>query len=401
MRPSSIRLAGVFFAMTAAVVIQWACSEKSPTGPTPPAACTFSVAPSALSFGSSAGSAAVTVTTAAACAWTAASDRGWMTVASGASGAGPGTVGVSVTANAAADVRTGSLTVAGQAVAVRQDAATTEPCTIALSPSSVGLSKDAASGSFAVRAGGSCQWTAASTAGWAAITSDASGRGDGTVAYAVERNTAAAGRSGTIRVADAVFAISQAGDTGLCEFRVAPVEVSACMSVPHELSTTVTTGAACPWTATPDAPWITLAGGASRVGPGEVRFTVSDNYDPPRSGVLKLRWETPTAGQNVRVSQAGCRYAVSTGTISAPAAGGSFSFDVYQQSDPLECGGPLQDRCVWSASTGAAWIAISTTMPQSGDGRVGIRVAANAGPASRSAVIAVRDKTVTVVQAGS
>ena len=342
----------------------------------------------------------MSVTTAVGCAWTAASDRGWLTVASGASGSGPGTVSVSIAANTAPEARTGTLTIAGQAVAVRQDAAAVEPCTIGLSPASVSLSKDAASGSFAVSAGGSCQWTAASTVPWATVTAGASGRGAGTVSYAVERNTAQTVRSGTIRVADAAFAISQAGDTGLCEFRVAPVEIAACMSVPHELITTVTTDAACAWTATPDAPWISLAGGSSRVGSGEVRFTVSDNYDAPRAGVLKLRWDTPTAGQNVRVSQAGCRYAVSVGTMPVPAAGGSFSFDVYQQSDPTECGGPLQDRCVWTASTGASWIALSTSRPQAGDGRVSFRVSPNAGPA-RSATIAVRDKTVTVVQAGT
>jgi hypothetical protein len=201
-------------------------------------------------------------------------------------------------------------------------------------------------------------------------------------------------------VADATFAIAQAGDAGLCEFRVAPVGINACMSVRHELIATVTTDAACTWTAAPDAPWIALVGPSSRVGSGEVRFTVSDNYDPPRTGVLKLRWDTPTAGQNVRVSQAGCRYAVSQAAISVPAAGGSFTFDVYQQSDPLECGGPLQDRCVWTAATGAAWISIATAMPQAGDGRVSFRVAPNSGP-SRSASITVRDRTVTVLQAGT
>ena len=377
-----------------------ACGEKSPTQPDPPATCTYSIAPSTLSFGASGGNASVTVTTAAGCAWTAASDRGWMTIGSGASHSGPGTIVVSVTPNPAADARAGTLTIAGQAIAVRQDGMAAEPCTIVLSPASVSLGKDAASGTFAVAAPASCTWTAASTAMWATVTAGASGQGAGTVGYSVERNAASAARTATIRVADATFAISQAGDAGLCEFRVEPVTIAACMSVPHELTTTVTTQPACAWTATPTAPWITLIGGSSRTGGGEVRFKVSDNYDVPRAGVLELRWDTPTAGQNVRVAQAGCRYAVSAGTMPVPAAGGSFAFDVYQQSDPLECGGPLQDRCVWTAATGAAWIAISTPMPQAGDNRVSFRVAPNTGSA-RSATITVRDKTVTILQAGT
>jgi Viral BACON domain/Putative binding domain, N-terminal len=378
----------------------WACSEKSPTGPTPPAACVFTLSAASLTFGSGGGSASINVATAAGCQWTATSDRGWMTIGNGASGAGPGTVAVAVTANANTNVRTGVLTIAGQAVNVTQDGAVVVPCTISLTPASANFSKDAANGSFAVTAPSTCTWTAASDAGWVTVAGGASGQGNGTVNYSVARNTVLDVRIGAIHVADASFAITQAGDLGGCEYRVAPVEISACMAVPYELSTTVTTQAACAWTATPDAPWISLVGGSSRTGSGEVRFRVSDNYDPPRLGVLKLRWDTPTAGQNVRVSQAGCRYAVTVTTIAVPAAGGSRTFDVYQQSDPIECGGPLQSGCVWSAEPGAAWISITTPMPRAGDDRVTFTVAPNHG-VQRSATIAVRDETVLVVQSGS
>jgi hypothetical protein len=84
--------------------------------------------------------------------------------------------------------------------------------------------------------------------------------------------------------------------------------------------------------------------------------------------------------------------------MNVPPDGGAFSFDVYQQSNPLECGGALQDRCVWTASTAAGWITITTPMPRAGDDRVAFSVAANTGPA-RSALITVRGKTVEVVQA--
>jgi hypothetical protein len=146
------------------------------------------------------------------------------------------------------------------------------------------------------------------------------------------------------------------------------------------------------------ATWISVSGGTSRTGSGEVRFRVSENFDAPRAGVLQLRWDTPTAGQNVHVSQAGCRYAVSQTTVSIPSAGGTASFEVYQQSDPLECGGPLQNGCRWTAEAGASWIAITTSMPRTGDDRVTFVVSPNPGPA-RSATIAVRDKVVTVTQA--
>jgi len=302
-----------------------------------------------------------------------------------------------LSANANADARAATLTIAGQAVAVTQDGL--QPCIVTITPASASFSKDAGTGALEVTAPASCAWTAVGSAAWITDVVPASGRGNATVTYAVTRNSAVEARSAAIRVGDATHSVSQTGDTGACVYQVAPVEIAACMSVPYELTTTVTTQPACGWTVTPDASWITPVGGASRMGSGDVRFRIGDNYEAPRLGVVKLRWDTPTAGQNVRVSQAGCRYAVSTTGLSVPADGGTFSFDVYQQSDPLECGGPLQNGCVWSAAPDAPWIAITTAMPHTGDDRVSFTVASNADGV-RSARITVRDKAVTIVQAG-
>jgi hypothetical protein len=353
-----------------------------------------------LTIAASGGAAAVTVTTGATCAWTASSDRGWMTIGSGASGTGPGTVSVSLTANAGSAARTGTLTVGGQAVGVTQSGA--EPCTIAVAPPSASYSKDAATGTFAVTAPAACGWTAASSDGWITITSGASATGNGTVGYAITRNMAAAARTGTIRVESATFSIAQAGDPPpeppVCEFQVSPVTLNACMAAPYDLLVNVATAPSCAWTVGSDTPWITTSGGVSRSGPGEIRFRIGDNYDAPRVGVVKVRWDTPTAGQNVQVAQAGCTYAVNPASRAVPADGGPFTFDVFQQSNPIECGGPLQDRCVWSASADVSWITITTSMPQAGDGRVSFTVASNAG-AARTGRISVRGKVVTVDQA--
>jgi hypothetical protein len=394
MRCRSCIASGVI-TIVAALAAIWACETKPPTEPTPPAVCTFTLSRSALTFGASGGSASVTVTTTAGCAWTAASDRGWVSVGSGA-GTGSGTVAVSVTANANPEARSGTLTIAGQPVAVTQ--AGTEACTIAISPASAAFSKDAATATLTVTAGASCAWTAVSTVEWLTVASPADGRGSGSVSYNVARNTDTAGRTGAIRVGDATLAVTQAGDSGSCEYQVAPVVINACMSVPYDLTAMVATQAACGWTAASDTSWVTMSGVASRVGPGEVRLRIADNYDAPREGMLKLRWDTPTAGQNVRVLQAGCRYAVSTNGLTVPADGGMFDFEVYQQSDPLECGGPLQNGCVWTAAADAAWITITTSMPRAGDDRVSFNVSSNAD-GMRSARITVRDKIVTVVQA--
>jgi hypothetical protein len=60
-------------------------------------ACAFELNPQSGSFAAAGGTGSFTVTPSdAACAWTAASDASWLSIASGASGTGPGTVSYSV-----------------------------------------------------------------------------------------------------------------------------------------------------------------------------------------------------------------------------------------------------------------------------------------------------------------
>ena len=378
-----------------------ACGENSsPTQPTP-GPCSYSLSASSLSFGASGGSGSVTVTAGAQCTWTASSDRGWMSITSGASGAGNGVVSVSLTPNNNTTERTGTLTIAGQSVAVREDGQAT--CTIDISPANASFGKDSATGTFAVSAGDQCQWSAVSTTAWIAVTSGSTGTGNGTVGYSVERNRELTDRTGTITVGSRTFAITQAADTPpapVCEYSVTPVEFTPCMSVSYTMTATITTQAGCTWTAEPDASWVTLAAGQSGSGPGVVSFRVSDNWDAPRQSVVKVRWPTVTAGQNIRVLQAGCLYSVSTAAIDVVAAGGSSRFDVYQMAQPNTCGGPTQNACRWTAQSDVPWITITTSMPQAGDNPVSFTVAANATTTARTGRITVRDKVVLITQAG-
>jgi len=229
------------------------------------------------------------------------------------------------------------------------------------------------------------------------VTAGAQGIGDGIVSYAVSRNTATADRRGTLLVGGQSIDITQAGDTGGCQYSVAPIEFNVCMTVP-ELTTTITTEVGCSWTATSGVPWLTVTSEQSGTGTGTIRMRVSDNWDAPRDGVVMVRWPTPTAGQNLRVFQAGCLYAVSRSAISVPAAGGPATFDVVQQSVPNTCGGATQNACMWTAQADVSWMTIITSMPQFGDNRVSFTVAANTTGAARSGTITVRDKTVVISQ---
>ena len=361
--------------------------------------CQYSVSPVSLVFSASGGSNSVTVATVGACHWTAVSYDDWMTITSGASGLGNGIVTINASANSSATARTATLTVAGHVVSVRQDAL--PPCTVDISPGSASYDNNPAAGTFAVTAPAQCAWSAISQAPWLTVTSGSAGTGSGSVAYAVAGNTDATTRTGTIVVGPRTFTVTQLGASPQCDYSVTPVQFDACMSVPFNLTATITTQPGCTWTVTPDANWITLTSSPSGSGSGVITFRLADNWDLPRHGVVKVRWPGPTAGQNLQVSQAGCRYAVSTAAITIAAAGGTGRFDVIQASDPNSCGGPLQDACLWTATSDVPWITITTTMPRKGDNPVSFTVSPNSSGVTRIGRITVRDQVVVVTQPGS
>lgn len=373
-----------------------ACDSTTPTTPTP--TCTYSLSTSSFSFQATGGSGSVTVTVQSGCTWTATSQSSWLSITSGSSGSGTAVVTFSAAPNETSGARTGTLSIAGLPITVSQ-VGVSASCEYVASPDRTSFSKDAGSGTVAVTAAPSCGWSAASNAPWLTVVAGAQGTGNGTVSFAVSRNTTTLPRRADLVVAAQTIAITQSGDIGGCQYSVAPIVFNVCMTVPA-LTTTITTTDGCPWTAAArsDSPWLSVTGGASGSGSGSITLRVSDNWDAPREGVVEVRWPTATEGQNLRVFQAGCLYAVSQSSINVAAAGGPATFDVYQQSVPNTCGGPTQNACMWTAQADVSWITIVTTMPQFGDNRVSLTVAANATGVARTGRIAVRDKTVVIAQ---
>lgn len=373
------------------------CGNNSPTEPAP--VCSLAISPAGTTIESGGGTGTVTVTVATGCSWTATSSASWIAISAGASGSGPGVVTYSIGANASTTARTGGVTVAGQTHSITQQGRPATVCSYDVSPTSAQFNKDGGSGTFAVTALAECAWSAASDAAWLAVTSGAQGAGASTVSYTVPRSTQIPDRTGTITVADRRFTVKQAGDIGGCQYSVGPVLFNACMPS-GTLTATLTTQDSCPWTATPNVPWLNVPSGTSGSGSATMSIRYTDNYDAPREGIVMVGWPTPTVGQNLRVAQAGCRYAVSQSAFSFTAAGGTGTFSVIQQSDPTECGGATQDRCVWTAQSQVDWITVTSSMPRSGDNPVAFSIAANGNTAPRTGTIAVRDKVVTIAQAG-
>ncbi|HNY71892.1 MAG TPA: BACON domain-containing carbohydrate-binding protein, partial [Syntrophorhabdus sp.] len=85
--------------------------------------CTYSISPTSANFGASGGTGSVSVTTQAGCTWTASSGAAWLTITSGSSGTGSGTIRYSVSANTTPDTRTASSTFAKKVFTVTQSGA--------------------------------------------------------------------------------------------------------------------------------------------------------------------------------------------------------------------------------------------------------------------------------------
>jgi photosystem II stability/assembly factor-like uncharacterized protein len=83
--------------------------------------CSFSISPTTRNFPASGGNNSVSVTAPAGCNWTAVSNASFITITSGASGSGNGTVNYSVSANSSTTPRSGTMTIAGLIFTVTQD----------------------------------------------------------------------------------------------------------------------------------------------------------------------------------------------------------------------------------------------------------------------------------------
>ena len=165
-------------------------------------------------FGTISGGWALTLTT--------SGGNPFVTVTSGSSGTGNGTVNYSVAANSGPQ-RTGTMTIAGETFTVTQNAA---GCSYTLSPSNNNVTSAAGSGSFNVNTTAGCTWTAASNnLSWLNVVSGSSGTGNGTVNYIYTANPGVA-RSATIAVGGMTFTLDQAAAPANCIAISLPVDMS-------------------------------------------------------------------------------------------------------------------------------------------------------------------------------
>ena len=334
--------------------------------------CAYSLSPTSQSVPAAGGNGTVGVTAGGGCSWTATSNAGWLTISSGSSGSGSGSVGFSAAANAG-PVRSGTLTIGGRTFTVSQ----AEGCTFSIAPDAATVPASGGATSVSVTAGGGCSWTAASNAAWVRITGGASGSGNGSVQLSIDPHSGA-GRTGTVTIAGRTFTVNQSAG---CSYSIAPTaETVPAGGGPVIVQVTAPDG--CGWTAVSNEAWLPISSGASGSGGGAVRVEVQPNAGAGRTGMVTIAGQTMTVTQ-----QSGCTYAVAPDVVAVGAAGGGARVEVTT-------GG----TCGWTATSGAAWITVTAAGSGTGSGGVDLSMAANAGPA-RSGIVTVAGRPVTVNQA--
>src|SRR5215471_9298027 len=206
-------------------------------------------------------------------------------------------------------------------------------------------------------------------------------------------------------LAATALAVRPAAQT--CDFQVSPTVVELDSSAqPHAFSLQTQPG--CAWTVDSTVPWIHL-GTSGATGSGFIGYQVDAmpqpvGNEPFRQGLIRVRWNTPTTGQNVVVTQTGGKcnafiYHPIPGTPTSPLTmgwrGAAHSFEVLAD---LPFSGP------WRILSAPDWV-VFTSPPlgivAKGDGGTLFFTTPNPSTSPRDGTIAFcSGQTIAIHQAG-
>ena len=329
--------------------------------------CPSSSGGAAVGPGSASGDFSV-MTSSNVCAWTAASDVGWINITAGSSGTGTGVVSFVVDANTNCAARSGTLTIAGHAFPMTQAA-------LAISPGSAAVAAGGGTNTVAVSAVSGCSWTAAPSAGWLHLLSGSTGTGNGTVGYTVDPNASGSARSGILTIAGQTFTVNQSA------VAIAPSAVS--LGAAGSSGTVEVTGLWSNLTAS-NAGWIRITTVIIGHGSGSVGYTVDSNTTcVARAGTLTIAGQTFTVNQDAGLGS----YTLSAAATALGATGGSGTVTVTTGTG-----------CGWTAASNIAWLHISSGASSTGNGTVGYTVDTNTTCVARAGTLTIAGQTFTVNQ---
>jgi len=252
-------------------------------------------------------------------------------------------------------------------------------CSVTLGSTSSFFPQTAGSYLLDVFASGSCGWQATSDVDWVTVTSG-TGSGNGQISYSVAANFGPL-RVGHITVNGATFTLQQV--SGAC------VTLGSTNSwFPAEFNGYfLLILATCSWSATTPDSWISITTPAG-TGNYLMNFVLSANTTgSARTGHISVNGQVLTVNQVGAPAGIACSYSLSSGAEAFSATGGSRSILVM-----------AAPGCEWSTSNPNAWITVTAGHAGSGEGVLGISVAANKSGQARIGQLTVAGQTLVVTQ---
>ncbi len=315
--------------------------------------------------------------------WEAVPSVEWITISSGATGAGNGNIKYIVMANPLLTEREGTIKVTMapgtgggtelEAVhRVRQGVI--EPVVV---PTAVSFRASGGSTNVQLTVADNTQWTAKSSDSWIKVTSASSSAGSAKVWFDAAANPSTEGRTGTLTIAGKTVSVSQAGLWSKLNYDGTVFGTSSgsgFIDVQVEGDGT--------WTASTDASWLTLldAGGH---GSASVMFVVDDF----NTAVASRTATVTIAGKTVEITQRGYELSIDPAVADLASNAGAGEIGITAPIDAL-----------WEAIVTVDWIRLVGETTGLGNGTLRYTVTDNTTGDLRTGKIIISGQEYTVTQ---
>jgi hypothetical protein len=392
------RILFVLTACVATALLASACGSDSPPTTTTPTgtSCSFSVSQPTTAFGPEGGTGSAAVTAGASCTWTAASSGSFITVTSGATGAGNGTVQFTVAVNTGTD-RIATLTIAGTAISITQRAAAPTPAPTLSAPSAkspIGavfvtpgrptlvVNNATSTGSIGTV---TYRFEVSDQPSFPAdpirtFTEDGVAQGSGTTSWVVNHDLGAnvlwywRARATNGTVTGAFSAVETFSTGQSCTYTLTPSNASLNGSG-GTTTATVTTGSTCAWFAISNDSFLTVSG--SGTGNGTITVTAAPNAGASRTGTVSVGGTGPVATFAV-TQDVNCVYNPTPNVVTLNNSAFTGQTFVVTTTFP---------SCAWRAASDSPWLAVTAGDTNTGQGTVTYAVLANGTGAQRIGTI--------------
>ena len=307
-----------------------------------------SITPKVQYFEPAGGTGTITVTAPGNCSWTATGNPAWITINSGATGAGNGTVAYTVLANDFSITRQAVLTVAGQVFTINQAGLNGSCATTPITAGQIINGTLGFSDCYSFQRGQQYpadRYSFSGTAGQrVAIRADSStvdtflylvDPGGTAVASNDDGDVRTGARipagtdffilpsSGSYQIeitsfstaaATGAYSISLSNGSANCSYTATPAAQSVSAAGGNGSIAVTVAGSSCNWTASSNSDWVTITSGAAGSGNGTVNFSVAANAGLTRTASVIV------AGQLATITQTGAT-TVAFGRWNAQASG--------------------------------------------------------------------------------